>query len=98
MSNSEDYRNIKIKITEMFMAKAGDQWFYGIIKWSKDAKGNSHLLPRRIINKGNVQACASDQKMLAKMLGEMCVMVLDFALHTDTGGKIKLFNEDYFLN
>jgi hypothetical protein len=77
---------LKVEITEMFMAQADhDRCFYGIIKRSKDADGNPHLFSRIVINDGIIQACASDQKVLGKMLDEMCIMVLDKNLHEDEG-------------
>lgn len=78
-------KGIQIEITEMFMAEAGGKCFYGIIKRSKDAHGNPHLFSRIVIADGIVQACASDQKTLGRMLDEMCKMVLYKGLHEDEG-------------
>lgn len=99
MSKSDKNMSDRFEITEMFMAQADhDRCFYGIIKRSKDANGNPHLFSRIIINDGLVQACASDQKVLGKMLDEMCIMVLDMGLHSETGVYIEIFGDKYFLN
>jgi hypothetical protein len=91
--------NDQFEITEMFMAQADhERCFYGIIKRSKDSNGNPHVFSRIIINDGLVQACASDQKTLGKILDQMCIMVLDYGLHDDAGKRIKIYNADYFLN
>lgn len=89
----------RIEITEMFMAQTSDnECFYGIIKRSKDANGNPHLFSRITVNDGNVQACASDQKELGRMLDEMCKMVLYSGLHNNYGHKIKIFDAEFYLN
>jgi hypothetical protein len=83
----------------MFMAHADhDRCFYGIIKRCKDANGNPHLFSRIIINDGLIQACSSDQKVLSKMLDEMCKMVLNLGLHDDSGVYIEISCEKCFLN
>ena len=79
---------LKVEITEMFMAQADhDRCFYGVIKRSKDTNGNPHVFSRIKINDGMIQACASDQKTLGKMLDEICIMVLDKKIHADKGAR-----------
>jgi hypothetical protein len=97
MSIKESDKDDRFQITEMFMAEAGKKCFYGIIKRSQDANGNPHLFSRIIINDGNVQACASDQKVLGKVLDEMCIMYLK-GLHRDAGISIEIFGSNLFLN
>lgn len=97
MSKSEDYKKQGFKITEMFMAEAGDKCFYGIIKRSHDTNGQPHLFSRITINDGYIQACSNDQRTLGKMLDEMCVMYLK-GLHRDSGIYIIISGEKYFLN
>ncbi len=98
MDEFDKSKTDRIQITEMFMAEAGDKCFYGIIKRSKDANGQPHLFSRIIINNGYVQACAGDQKVLGRILDEMCKMVLYMGLHKDAGVFITIGNEKYFLN
>ena len=99
MGKEEKDNKDRFEIIEMFMAQADhERCFYGIIKRSKDADGNPHLFSRIIINDGIIQACASDQKVLGKMLDEMCIMVLDMGLHNDSGVYTEIFGDKYFLN
>ena len=99
MGIGDKYNEDQFEITEMFMCQADhDRCFYGIIKRSKDANGNPHLFSRIVINDGIIQACASNQKVLGKMLDEICIMVLDKGLHDDAGVFIEIFGEKYFLN
>jgi len=99
MDKFDKSKKDRIEITEMFMAQASDdECFYGIIKRSKDSNGNPHLFSRITINDGYVQACASDQKVLGKVLDEMCKMVLYTRLHEDAGVFITIGDEKYFLN
>lgn len=89
----------RFEITELFMAQADhERCFYGIIKREKGAEGNPHLFSRIVVNNGLIQACASDQETLGKMLDEICVMVLDYALHNDVGIFITICHEKLFLN
>lgn len=76
---------LKVEITEMFMAEANGKCFYGTIKRSKDSEGNPHLFSRITVNKGMIQACASDQKILGRILDEMCVMFLNHKIHDNSG-------------
>lgn len=99
MSKENKYNKDQFEITEMFMAQADhDRCFYGIIKRSKDADGQPHLFSRIIINDGIIQARASDQKVLSRLLDEMCIMVLDLGLHKDAGVQVEIFGSDFFLN
>lgn len=98
MSINKNDKDDRFQITEMFMAQASDEeCFYGIIKRSKDANGQPHLFSRIVINDGLIQACANDQKVLGKLLDEMCVMYLK-GLHNDAGKYIIVHDEKYFLN
>lgn len=89
----------RFEITEFFMAQAdNERCFYGVIKRGKDTEGYPHLFSRIVVNDGLIQACASDQKTLGKMLDEMCILVLDYGLHSDAGVSIEIFDNQYFVN
>jgi len=99
VSKVEKENKDRFEITEMFMAQADhERCFYGIIKRSKDTDGSPHLFSRIVINDGIIQACASDQKELGKMLDEMCIMILDMELHNETGVYIEILGDRFFLN
>jgi hypothetical protein len=97
MSKVDNNKDRRIEITEMWLAEADDKCFYGIIKRSTNAKGQPHLFSRININDGNVQACASEQQELSKILDELCLMYLN-GLHTTFLYKIFIFNSYVFLN
>jgi hypothetical protein len=74
MNKKNKNKDNQFEITEMLMAEAGDKCFYGSIKRSQDSNGKPHLFSRIVINDGFVQACASDQKVLSRMLDAICLM------------------------
>ena len=68
-----------IEITELFMAKAGNDFskcFYGTIKRGHDDDGDSKVWGRIEINNGYILASASNQEELGRKLDEMVVFVL----------------------
>jgi hypothetical protein len=99
VGNGDKFNKDQFEINEMFMAQADhDRYFYGIIKRSTDSSGNPHVFSRIIVNDGLIMACAGDQKVLGKMLDEMCIMVLDRGLHRESGVYSEVLGEKYFLN
>jgi len=79
-------RELKIELTELFMAQADKyRCFHGIIKKSKDENGNTLFYSKIKINGGYICAQDSDRDKLGKKLDEMCIMVLDKGLHADEG-------------
>lgn len=99
MSKFGKNKNNRIEITEMFMAEASNgKCFFGIIKRSHDNQGNPHVFSRITIYDGSIMACASNQRILGKMLDEICDMVLEYGIHNKSGVYIELFGEKYFYN
>lgn len=99
MSKSGKNKNNRIEITEMFMAEASNgKCFFGIIKRSHDDQGNPHVFSRITIYDGSIMACASNQRILGKMLDEICDMVLEYGIHNKSDVYIELFGEKYFYN
>jgi hypothetical protein len=99
VGNGDKYNKNQFEINEMFMAQAAHyRCFYGIIKRSKDSSGNPHVFSRIIVNDGFIMACVNGQKVLGKMLDEMCIMVLDMRLNEDAGVYIEIFGDKCFLN
>jgi hypothetical protein len=69
-----------IEITELFMAKAGNDFtkcFYGTIKRGVDKEGNPKVWGKIGINGGHILATASNQQELGEKLDEMVVFVLN---------------------
>ncbi len=85
--------NIKVKITELFMAKAGigmkgfDRCFYGTIKRIYDDKGLESLVIGRIPIKtlefeGYIVSKGKDQWQLGAYLDELVILLLDKNIHS----------------
>jgi hypothetical protein len=93
-------KQIKIELTEMFMAKASkDRCFFGIIKRWTDNDVTPKLFSKICMpNDGFICAQATNQKELGNNLDEMCVMILDMGLHDNAGVTTEIFGTDFFLN
>jgi len=68
-----------IEITELFMAKAGDDFskcFYGTIRRGHDEDGNPKVWGKIKIGEGFIVASANDQWELGNKLDDMVVFVL----------------------
>lgn len=87
-----------LKITELFMAKAGNDFsrcFHGIIRREKDDDGNPIVRSEIKVNKGYILAEGRDQWELGTKLDELVLMVLDKGLHDNKGN---FFNHNNFQN
>ena len=93
---------INIKITEIFMAKAGktgwNRCFHGTIRREIDEEGKPFVFSRIKVNQGNICSRASDQWELGEKLDYMVLMVLDKGLHNHAGVTSEIFGSKYFLN
>jgi hypothetical protein len=93
----------KIKITELFGAKAGNDYyrfFYGTIKREKDDDGHEYLVRGKIRldeepNIGYLYAIAENQILLGKRLDELVLMVLDYDLNEGEGVTTKIAESDF---
>lgn len=76
-----------IKLTEIFMAKAGkgnkgfDRCFHGTINRDFDDNGNPVVYGNIKVNDGYIIAMAEDQFELGDKLDELVLMILDHDLH-----------------
>jgi hypothetical protein len=94
-------KEIDIQITELFMAKAGNDFsrcFHGTIKREKDENGNPFVFSRIKVNDGYIYSRAEDQWKLGEMLDQMVVLNLDRGLHSDSGINVLICENDFFLN
>lgn len=90
-----------IKLTELFMAKAGSDWsrcFHGTIQRKVDSDGNPFVFSEIKVNDGYVMARAKDQWVLGEKLDELVLMNLDYGLHADMGKISNSTRPPYFLN
>jgi len=79
-------KELKVEITELFMARADrDRFFTGIIKRGRDDKGNPFVFSNIVMPNGYICAQAEDQKKLSKILNEMSLMALDYGIHDNDG-------------
>ena len=75
-----------VEIIEMFMTKIdNNRHFCGIIKRARDENDNQFVFSRITISNGFVFAQAPEQKELSKNLKEICIMVLDYHIHSNAG-------------
>ena len=81
----------KIEITEIFMAKAGNDWskcFHGTIKRLVDAEGNPYVFGKIKVHDSYICASAKQQLELGEKLDEMVLLVLEMGLHSDIENSI----------
>jgi hypothetical protein len=91
-------KETKVVMTEMFMAKAGNDFtrcFHGTIKREKDVEGNPVVRSRIKVNQGYILAIAEDQWVLGTKLDELVVLILDKKMHSNKG---IFFNHNNFEN
>lgn len=78
-------KNIKIEITEIFMAKAGkhgwDRCFHGTIRRERDDNENPVVFGKIDVNDCEITATAQDQWKLGEKLDDLVLMILDHDLH-----------------
>ena len=93
-------KELKIEITELFMAKADkERCFFGIIKRWRDDNGLPRVFSKIVMpNDGFLCAQESDQKILGNVIDEICIMALDKGIHDDCGKFVEICGEKLFLN
>jgi len=78
-------KNIKIEITEIFMAKAGkhgwDRCFHGTIRRERDDDGNPVVFGKIDVNDCEILATGKDQFELGEKLDDLVLLILDHDLH-----------------
>ena len=97
MSDKKD----KFEITELFMAKAGNDWsrcFHGTIRRENDDDGNPVVYAKIKVGEGYIIARAKDQWELGEKLDEMVLMVLDYGLQSDSVATINILGSEIFLS
>lgn len=95
-------KDMKIEITEIFMAKAGkngwDRCFHGTIRRERDADGNPVVYGKIKVNDGYIYASAKDQWELGEKLDDMVLMILDNELHQKSGKTSIIAETPFFLS
>lgn len=93
-------KDLKVEIRELFVAKADkDRVFFGCIKRSRNENGEMNLFSRIAMPDSGI-LCANeiDQKILAKNLNSMAVMILDNDIHKDAGVSTEIFGSKFYHN
>ncbi len=74
-------KELKIEITEVFMAKAGkngrDKCFHGTIRRERDSEGNPVVYGKINVHNQIIEATAKDQWELGEKLDELVLFVLN---------------------
>jgi hypothetical protein len=97
-------KEIKVEITELFMAKAGlgnkgfDRCFHGTIRRERDAEGNPVVYGKIKVNDGYIYAKAENQWILGDKLDQMIIMILDNGLHQDSGKTSTIAETPFFFS
>jgi hypothetical protein len=81
-------RKDRFEITEIFMAKAGNDWnrcFHGTIRRERDENGTPIVYGKIKVNDCVIYASAPDQWELGDKLDDMVLLILDYDLHKRIG-------------
>ncbi len=92
----------EFELTELFMIKAGkNDWsrtYIGSIKRETNEKGEPVVRMNVIVEEGMVIGMAGNQDELGANLDDVCLMKLDFGLHSKDGPKSTIFESDFYHN
>jgi len=92
-------KELKVEITEMFMAKADKhRCFFGIIKRWKENDTPFVFSKICMPNDGFIVAQEHNQRTLGTMLDEICILALDKKIHDNAGRFTEINGEKFFLN
>ena len=95
-------KDLKIQITEIFMAKAGrtgfDRCFHGTIRREKDEDGNPMVFSKIFINGGYILAKEKDQWALGENLDDIVLLILDKGIHDNKGVFFSRYGFEYHQN
>jgi hypothetical protein len=92
-----------LQISELFLVKCGEDWtrtFMAEIIREKTEDRKDIIRGNVIINEGKIWCVAESgsEEELGNYLDEMCVMKLEYGLHSNAGVTVKVLGEDLFLN
>lgn len=89
----------EIEITELYLVKADwNRTYMARIIREKTEDGKEIVRGNVIINEGKVWSMADTEDELGDYLDQICLMKLDYHLHSNAGGTFKIFGVDFFLN
>ena len=91
----------EFEITELFLVKAGNDYrrtFVGQIYRGTTKEGISIVRGSVVVYEGRIWSSADNQEELGKYLDDLCVMKLDYNLHSNMGESILIAGTPFFLN
>ena len=98
----ENKKELKIELTELFLAKCGktgwDRCYKGTIRRATDEDGTPIVYGKIYVEGGFIYGIGRDQWELGERLDDMVLMILEYGLHDSAGKSIKLCDTDFFLN
>lgn len=89
------------ELIELMLVKPGNDFgrtFTAEIYRETTKTGESIVRGNVVVNEGQLWSSAETQEELRKNLDDICLMKLDFGLHSDAGVFTKIFDIDFFLN
>lgn len=92
----------EFEITELFLIKAGkNDWnrtFIGSIKRETTEEGEPVVRMSVVVKEGRIVGMAGNQDELGANLDDVCLMKLDYGLHSKDGPKSEIFELDFHHN
>ena len=86
-------------ITELMLFKADwNRTFVAEICRETTSEGVSIVRGTVMVNEGKILAVGETMEELALYLDELCILKLDYGLHSVPGVTTKVFDTDFFLN
>jgi hypothetical protein len=88
-----------IIIIELVLVKADwGRTFIGSLFRESDDKGNPVFRGEVIINEGMAWSRSTDEEELRNNFDDICILKLDYGLHSDSGATTTIFETKLFLN
>ena len=92
----------EFEMTELFLIKAGKtDWsrtFIGSIKRETSDEGEPVVRMKVVVEEGMIVGMARNQDELGAKLDDVCLMKLDYGLHSKDGPKSKILDSDFYHN
>ena len=92
----------EFELTELFLIKAGktdwDRTFIGSIKRETNDEGEPLVRMKVVVEEGMIVGMARNQDEIGANLDDVCLMKLDFGLHSKDGPKSTIFDSDFYHN
>lgn len=89
----------RFEITELFMVKADmHRKFIGEINRHTDVDGNKFVTGKVFVQEGQIWSMADNQYELGRFLDDICILKVDYNIHTIVGKTSEITGTSIFLN